>query len=94
MGSIDADAHVIESEATFTYMDPDYARLTPIPVTRRESGNAEFGFEGQTLNDYWVVEGVLDSAEEDKADKTMEQRGQGVNKHVYWVTENLLEDWI
>ena len=47
-----------------------------------------------TKNDYWVVEGVLDSAEEEKTDKTMEPRGQGVNKHVYWVTENLLDDWI
>ncbi|MBT3532342.1 MAG: hypothetical protein HN478_00590, partial [Rhodospirillaceae bacterium] len=59
MGSIDADAHVIESEATFAYMDPEYSRLTPIPVTRNESANSEFGFEGQQLNQYWVVDGRL-----------------------------------
>jgi hypothetical protein len=35
MGTIDADAHVIESEATFAHMDPEYSRLAPIPVTKR-----------------------------------------------------------
>lgn len=24
----------------------------------------------------------------------MEKRGEGVNKLVYWVTDNILEDWI
>jgi len=24
----------------------------------------------------------------------MEQRGEGVNRWVYWVTDNLLDDWI
>jgi len=24
----------------------------------------------------------------------MEKRGEGSNKHVYWVTDNILEDWI
>lgn len=41
------------------------------------------------------MEGILEQAEEDqKSDKQSEQRGQGVNKLVYWVTHNLLEDWI
>jgi predicted TIM-barrel fold metal-dependent hydrolase len=59
MGSIDADAHVIESEATFAYMDPEYAHLTPIPITRKESENAELSFDGRPLNEYWVVDGKL-----------------------------------
>jgi hypothetical protein len=37
---------------------------------------------------------VLDAAEEDRAHFSHEKRGEGVNKLVYWVTENLLEDWI
>lgn len=40
------------------------------------------------------MEGVLDSQEEEKDDRTMEKRGEGVNKLVYWVTDNILEDWI
>jgi hypothetical protein len=47
-----------------------------------------------TQKDYWIVEGVLDTAEEDATDKTMETRGAGTNRYVYWVTDNLLEDWI
>lgn len=44
--------------------------------------------------DYWVVEGVLDTAEETTNDWQCEKRGEGVNKLVYWVNDNLLEDWV
>ena len=61
------------------------------------SGASQLRFWGKiygTYKDYWVVEGILDAAEEDSADTTMEKRGEGVNKFVYWVTDNLLEDWV
>jgi Radial spokehead-like protein len=44
--------------------------------------------------DYWVVEGVLENSEEASEDWYIEKRGEGVNKLVYWVNDNLLEDWI
>jgi hypothetical protein len=44
--------------------------------------------------DYWVVEGVLDIAEEEKKEFFSEKRGEGVNKLVYWVADDILEDWI
>jgi hypothetical protein len=47
-----------------------------------------------TVKDYTIVEGVLDNAEEIKVDHFTEKRGEGVNKLVYWVTDNILEDWI
>ncbi len=47
-----------------------------------------------TTKDYLIVEGLLDSQEEELQDSTMEKRGEGVNKLVYWVAENVLEDWI
>jgi hypothetical protein len=34
------------------------------------------------------------AAEEFSTDKTNEKRGEGVNKLVYWVTDNPLNDWI
>lgn len=40
MGSIDSDAHVIECEATFNYMDPEYESLRPMVVVQK-SGDAE-----------------------------------------------------
>ena len=61
------------------------------------SGASQLRFWGKlygTQKDYWVVEGKLEQAEEQRPDKVIEQRGQGVNKFVYWVTDNLLEDWV
>jgi radial spoke head protein 4A len=61
------------------------------------SGASRLRFWGKIYGkqrDYWVVEGVLDQAEEDSTDKSMEPRGAGTNRFVYWVTDNLLEDWI
>ena len=59
MGSIDADAHVIESEATFRFLDPQYKHLEPIPITRKESDAAEYAVDGRKLNEYWVIDGRL-----------------------------------
>ena len=40
MGSIDADAHVVECEHTFDYMDAEYEHLRPMVVTRKSYGGA------------------------------------------------------
>lgn len=48
---------------------------------------------GQT-NDYWVASGSLAKAEETIDDINLEKRGVGANKLVFWVTTNLLSDWI
>jgi len=47
-----------------------------------------------TKSDYWVLEGELNSNEESDLPREIEHRGQGVNKKVYWVTDNILEDWV
>jgi hypothetical protein len=41
-----------------------------------------------------VIEGVLENSEEENGHFYIEKRGEGVNKLVYWVNDNLLEDWI
>lgn len=42
-----------------------------------------------------MAEGSLEAAgEEEGVDSSQEPRGTGVNKNVYWVTDNLLEKWI
>ena len=53
-----------------------------------------FGKIYGTKMDYWVVSGVLGHVEEPNADSSVEKRGQGVNAMVYWVTDNILNDWI
>lgn len=44
--------------------------------------------------DYYVIEGQLDEFEELELPPSYEARGKGVNKYVYWVTDNILSDWI
>ena len=61
------------------------------------SGAEALRFAGKilgTTKDYWVAIGRLPQAEEDCKDATMEVRGKGVNETVFWVTDNLLNDWI
>jgi len=61
------------------------------------SGAHQLRFWGKiygTQKDYLVVEGVLETQEEEKARWNVEKRGEGVNKFVYWVTDNVLEDWV
>ena len=53
-------------------------------------GGKIFGTEA----DYWIAIGKLPEAEEDARDATMEPRGKGVNELVFWVTSNLLHDWV
>lgn len=47
-----------------------------------------------TQKDYWVASGVLEAPEEFNLDRNVERRGTGVNQVVFWVTDNLLSDWI
>ena len=46
--------------------------------------------------DYYVAEGMLagSGAEDIDRPKNFEPRGTGVNALTYWVTDNVLEDWI
>ena len=61
------------------------------------SGAEALRFAGKifgTQKDYWIAIGRLPQAEEDSKDATCEARGKGVNETVFWVTDNLLNDWI
>jgi len=61
------------------------------------SGAEALRFAGKifgTSQDYWIAIGRLPQAEEDSKDATAEPRGKGVNETVFWVTDNLLNDWI
>ena len=47
-----------------------------------------------TQNDYWVAMGRIPEAEENSKDPEVEPRGKGLNEIIFWVTDNLLNDWI
>ena len=61
------------------------------------SGAPRLRFAGKiygTGADYWIAVGSVPTNEEDSKDATIEARGKGVNETVFWVTDNLLNDWI
>lgn len=63
----------------------------------KTSGATHLRFWGKFLGrqrDYFVIEGQLPYSEEAKAANHAEERGKGVNSHVYWVTDDLLDDWV
>lgn len=60
------------------------------------SGASELKLFGKvygTNSDYWVAQGVL-KEEEESPSKSQEKRGAGTNSTVFWVSNNLLHDWI
>jgi hypothetical protein len=65
-----------------------------------ESGAGNVRFFGKiaaTIKDYYVAEGTLEGGDEGEEGQEkpadFEPRGTGVNKFVYWVTDNVLGKW-
>ena len=61
------------------------------------SGADSLRFAGKifgTRSDYWIAMGQGAAPEEESKDASVEPRGKGVNATVFWVTDNLLGDWI
>lgn len=56
MGAIDADAHVIETVQTWSYLEEDERRFTPQLMTQN-FGAELLSNEGAAVRDFWVIEG-------------------------------------
>jgi predicted TIM-barrel fold metal-dependent hydrolase len=56
MGAIDADAHVIETVETWSYLEADEQRFTP-QLMRQTFGADLLSNEGTAVADFWVIEG-------------------------------------
>ena len=56
MGAIDADAHVIETVQTWSYLEADERRFTPQLMTQ-SFGADLLSNEGMAVRDFWVIEG-------------------------------------
>jgi predicted TIM-barrel fold metal-dependent hydrolase len=56
MGAIDADAHVIETVQTWSYLEGDERRFTPQLMTQ-SFGADLLSNEGAAVRDFWVIEG-------------------------------------
>ena len=61
------------------------------------SGATSIRFFGKIFGsqkDYWIAQGTIVGDEEKSKNPMKEKRGEGTNTHIFWVTENLLKDWI
>lgn len=61
------------------------------------SGAKRVRFAGKVFGqkkDYWVAQGVLPEVAEPNQPENIETRGKGLNLLVFWVTDNILNDWI
>jgi len=53
-----------------------------------------FGKVFGTSKDYWVAQGSLADEEEVPSNMKQERRNKGANASVFWVTHDLMDDWI
>ena len=61
------------------------------------TGASSIKFFGKILctqKDYWVAQGTLNMQEQAPINPIQELRGKGVNETVFWVTHNLMNDWV
>jgi hypothetical protein len=56
MGAIDADAHVIETVQTWSYLEEDERSFTPQLMTQTFGADL-LSNEGTAVRDFWVIEG-------------------------------------
>jgi uncharacterized protein len=72
MGAIDADAHVIETMATFDYIEPQYRHLKP-RIVRQVEGDHFKSNEGAAQKEYWIIDGRLQPKEQNIGSNTSEE---------------------
>jgi predicted TIM-barrel fold metal-dependent hydrolase len=72
MGAIDADAHVIETMATFEYIEPQYRHLRP-RIVRQVEGEHVKSNEGAQQKEFWVIDGRLQPKEGNIGSNTSEE---------------------
>jgi predicted TIM-barrel fold metal-dependent hydrolase len=62
MTTIDSDAHVLETPRTWDFMDEEHLKHRPMVVAQLD-GEKQRSFQGNVMNEYWVVDGRLHNKE-------------------------------
>lgn len=63
MGAIDSDAHVIECETTFSYIEPAYRQYKPWVTVKKSDDVTIADNAGGTQKEFWVIDGRLQPME-------------------------------
>ena len=56
MGSIDADAHVVECETTFDFLDPEFEKYRPLVVQSKRSDHTVLSNVGVAQREFWFLD--------------------------------------
>ncbi|HTI86907.1 MAG TPA: amidohydrolase family protein [Alphaproteobacteria bacterium] len=73
LATIDSDAHVLETPATWSYLKPDETAYSPLVVGYGDSGAQTRSNEGKAVKQAWVVEGRLQPKEVNVGSNTAEE---------------------
>ncbi|MDX1483524.1 MAG: amidohydrolase family protein [Alphaproteobacteria bacterium] len=73
MGAMDADAHVVECEATFEYLDPEFHDYKPRVMVQKTDDVVALDNEGLAMREYWVIDGRLQPKEQNIGHNTSKE---------------------
>ncbi|MDX1484273.1 MAG: amidohydrolase family protein [Alphaproteobacteria bacterium] len=74
MAAIDADAHVVEWEGTFDYIDPDYRNFRPWVIVPKGEEGLRLDNEGKAAQrEYWVIDGRVHPKEQNIGHNTSKE---------------------
>ena len=79
MGAIDADAHVIECQATFEHLDPEFRRFKPWITTKTTSDVVIPDNHGGNQKAFWVLDSRLQPMEGNVGTNTTKESREMAN---------------
>ncbi len=83
MGAIDSDAHVVECEKTFEYIDPEYIDYKPRVMVQKTSDVVVLDNEGtRAQKEFWVIDGLLQPKEGNIGHNTTQESREMANAKV------------
>ena len=63
MGSIDADAHVVECESTFNFLDPEFEKYRPLVVRAKGKKHSILSNVGVAQRAFWFMDNRMQPKE-------------------------------
>lgn len=79
MGAIDSDAHVIECETTFSYIEPAYRQYKPWVTVKKSDDVTIADNAGGTQKEFWVIDGRLQPMESNVGSNTSKESREMAN---------------
>lgn len=80
MGAIDADAHVVECDRTFEYVEPEFIKYKPRVLAEKSPSAGLKDNAGTNIqNEYWVIDGRLQPKEANVGHETTRESREMAN---------------